>query len=48
MPGISVCRARRRPSAAPAQELYDAKYVRFNEDNFTFNRKRLSELCRLL
>jgi len=30
------------------KEKYGAKYIRFNEDNFTFNRKRLRELCRLL
>ena len=27
---------------------YGAKYIRFNEDNFTFNRKRLRDLCRLM
>ncbi|MGI2336916.1 MAG: B12-binding domain-containing radical SAM protein [Dehalogenimonas sp.] len=27
---------------------YDAKYIRFDEDNFTFNRKRLREFCNLL
>jgi radical SAM superfamily enzyme YgiQ (UPF0313 family) len=27
---------------------YGAKYIRFQEDNFTFNRKRLREFCRLL
>ena len=30
------------------QEKYGARHVRFNEDNFTFNRKRLREFCRLL
>ncbi|PPD57691.1 B12-binding domain-containing radical SAM protein [Dehalogenimonas etheniformans] len=30
------------------QEKYDIKYIRFNEDNFTFNRKRLREVCNLL
>src|SRR5208283_2743744 len=30
------------------QEKYGAKFVRFNEDNFTRNRKRLREVCRLL
>ena len=30
------------------QEKYGAKYVRFNEDNFTFNRKRLREFCKLV
>jgi len=30
------------------QAKYGARYVRFNEDNFTFNRKRLREFCRLL
>jgi anaerobic magnesium-protoporphyrin IX monomethyl ester cyclase len=30
------------------QEKYDIKYIRFNEDNFTFNRKRLREICNLL
>jgi anaerobic magnesium-protoporphyrin IX monomethyl ester cyclase len=30
------------------KEKYGAKYIRFNEDNFTFNRKRLRELCKLL
>jgi len=27
---------------------YGVKYFRFNEDNFTFNRKRLREFCRLV
>jgi len=30
------------------REHYGAKYIRFNEDNFTFNRKRLRELCRMM
>ena len=30
------------------QEKYGAKHVRFNEDNFTFNRKRLREFCKLV
>ncbi|PPD57690.1 B12-binding domain-containing radical SAM protein [Dehalogenimonas etheniformans] len=30
------------------QEKYGAKYIRFNEDNFTFNRKRLREFCKLM
>ena len=30
------------------QERYGAKYIRFNEDNFTFNRKRLREFCKLV
>ncbi len=30
------------------QDKYDIKYIRFNEDNFTFNRKRLREICNLL
>jgi radical SAM superfamily enzyme YgiQ (UPF0313 family) len=30
------------------QDTYDIKYIRFNEDNFTFNRKRLREVCKLL
>jgi len=30
------------------QKYYGAQYIRFNEDNFTFNRKRLREICKLL
>jgi|GEM_PF-901821 len=30
------------------QKHYGTKYIRFQEDNFTFNRKRLREFCRLL
>lgn len=30
------------------QKEYGAKHVRFNEDNFTFNRKRLREFCRMI
>ena len=30
------------------QNEYGVKYLRFNEDNFTFNRKRLREVCNLL
>ncbi len=30
------------------RKTYDAKYIRFDEDNFTFNRKRLREFCNLL
>ncbi|KTB48892.1 Fe-S oxidoreductase [Dehalogenimonas alkenigignens] len=30
------------------QNTYGIKYLRFNEDNFTFNRKRLREICNLL
>jgi len=30
------------------QQEHGAKYIRFNEDNFTFNRKRLREFCKLL
>ncbi len=30
------------------QTTYDIKYIRFNEDNFTFNRKRLREVCKML
>ena len=30
------------------QAKYGAKHIRFNEDNFTFNRKRLREFCHLV
>ncbi|APV43958.1 Radical SAM superfamily enzyme YgiQ, UPF0313 family [Dehalogenimonas formicexedens] len=30
------------------RKTYDAKYIRFDEDNFTFNRKRLRDFCNLL
>ncbi len=30
------------------QKTYGAKHIRFNDDNFTFNRKRLRDFCRLL
>ncbi|PPD58585.1 B12-binding domain-containing radical SAM protein [Dehalogenimonas etheniformans] len=30
------------------QQTYGAKHIRFNDDNFTFNRKRLRDFCRLL
>ncbi|MEL7563200.1 radical SAM protein [Dehalogenimonas sp. 4OHTPN] len=30
------------------RQHYEAKYIRFDEDNFTFNRKRLREFCNLL
>ena len=30
------------------QKLYGAKFIRFNEDNFAFNRKRLRQVCKLL
>ena len=30
------------------QKNYGAKHVRFNEDNFTFNRKRLRDFCKLV
>jgi anaerobic magnesium-protoporphyrin IX monomethyl ester cyclase len=30
------------------QKLYKAKFVRFNEDNFAFNRKRLRQVCKIL
>jgi radical SAM superfamily enzyme YgiQ (UPF0313 family) len=30
------------------QEAYGAKHIRFNEDNFTFNRKRLRDFCKLV
>ncbi len=30
------------------QKQYGAKHIRFNDDNFAFNRKRLREFCKLL
>ena len=30
------------------QQTYGAKHIRFNDDNFTFNRKRLRDFCRVL
>jgi radical SAM superfamily enzyme YgiQ (UPF0313 family) len=30
------------------QQTYGAKHIRFNDDNFTFNRKRLRDFCRIL